>query len=113
MTYFTYRRIRGTRGERVFVGSTLIGRVSTVPDWRSRFVLNDAPEIRYRAVGVVGVQLPVAFRSRHDAAEALYEEACRGAPRQPAPHMSTRRRRRSSTGRGRAGGRRGEGAHAG
>jgi hypothetical protein len=55
----------------------------------------------------------VAFRSRHDAAEALYEEARRGAPRQPAPHMSTRRRRRPSTGRGGAGGRRGEGAHAG
>jgi hypothetical protein len=92
MTYFSYRRIRGTRRERVYVGSTLIGRVSTVPDWRSRFTLKDAPEIRYRAVGVVGIELPVAFRSRHDAAEALYEEARCGGPRQPAPLARHRRR---------------------
>jgi hypothetical protein len=84
MTYFTYRRVRGTRSVRVYVGSTLIGRVAVMPDWRSRFTLSDTAEVRYRAVGMAGDKVPLIFASRHDAAEALYEGA-RNAPGETAP----------------------------
>jgi hypothetical protein len=84
MTYFTFRRVRGTRSVRVYVGSTLIGRVAAIPDWRSRLTLSDTAELRYQAIGVVGDKLPLLFRSRHDAAEALYEGA-RNAPGRTAP----------------------------
>jgi hypothetical protein len=81
MTYFTYRRIRGTRSDRVYVGSTLIGRVAVMPDWRSRLTVSDTVEVRYRAIGVVGDKYPVLFPSRHDAAEALYERLRYGSRR--------------------------------
>jgi hypothetical protein len=90
MTYFTYRRIRATRSDKVYVGSTLIGRVAVMPDWWSRFTLNDAVEVRYRAVGVVGDQLPDLFPSRHDAAEALYAGS-RHAPGRTGSHTNTQR----------------------
>jgi hypothetical protein len=90
MTYFTYRRIRGTRSDKVYVGSTFIGRVAVMPDWRSRLTLSDTAEVHYRAVGVVGDKVPVLFSSRHDAAEALYAGA-RHAPAPPASHTNTQR----------------------
>jgi hypothetical protein len=90
MTYFTYRHIRGTRSERVYVGGTLVGRVASMTDWRARIAFSDTAETHYRAVGVVGDVLPVAFPSRHDAAEALYEGACRDSSQhRTAPERET------------------------
>lgn len=88
MTFFTYRRVRATRSVKVYVGPTLIGRVSVMPDWRARFTLSDTAEVRYRAIGMVGDKFPVLFPSRHDAAEALYKGA-RNAPGRTAPHTNT------------------------
>jgi hypothetical protein len=90
MTYFTYRHIRGTRSDKVYVGSTLIGRVAVMPDWRSRFTLSDTAEVHYRAVDMVGDKVPALFPSRHAAAEALYA-GDRHAPARTAPHTDTKR----------------------
>lgn len=74
MTYFSYKRVRGTRGERVFKGSTFLGAVAQRRDWRSRFTLSDAGvDLYYYAIGPGGEPLSGFFPSRHDAAEALYE----------------------------------------
>jgi hypothetical protein len=80
MTYFNYRHIRGTRSDGVYVGTTLIGRVSAKVDWRSRLTVSQTSIISYRAVRLAGDELPVLYPSRHDAAEALYE-AGHGSPK--------------------------------
>lgn len=72
MTYFDYKRIRGSRGQRVYVGTTYVGRVDVVADWRARLSLNPSID-QYRAIDVNGDELPQLFPSRHDAAEALFE----------------------------------------
>jgi len=72
MTYFNYKHKRGTRGEAVYQGSTLLGRVAIKGDWRSRFTLSLTSVDLYSAIGLGGDTLPGLFRSRHDAAEALY-----------------------------------------
>lgn len=73
MTYFSYRRVRGTRGEGVFEGSSFLGSVAQRRDWRSRLALSDASVDVYYAIGPGGESLSGFFSSRHDAAEALYE----------------------------------------
>jgi hypothetical protein len=76
MTYFSYQRSRGTRGETVYAGSTRLGRVIVQKDWRSRLTLSpNGVDLLYRAVGLEGEALPGLFLSRHDAAEALNEVA--------------------------------------
>jgi hypothetical protein len=75
MTYFSFRHIRGTRSDAVYVGPMLVGRIALKTDWRSRITVSDKNTIQYRATDVGGAALPVLFASRHDAAEALYEVA--------------------------------------
>lgn len=72
MTYFNFRSVRGSRGQDVYVRSTLVGRVSTKADWRSRLTLREATLPLYQATAIGGEVLPGLFPSRHDAAEALY-----------------------------------------
>ena len=72
MTYFNYRSSRGTRGEDVYEGSTLLGRVVVKRDWRSRLTLSQSGGDAYSATRLDGEQLPDVFVSRHDAAEALF-----------------------------------------
>jgi hypothetical protein len=73
MTYFTYRHRRGSRGEDVYVGPTVVGRVTVRSDWRARLRLGAAPVDVYLAVPRDGPPLPRTFATRHDAAEALHE----------------------------------------
>ena len=75
MTYFSYRHIRFTRSEGVYVGSTFVGRVSVRTDWRSRLTIRDTILTQYRATGLEGNELSELYPSRHDAAEALYAAA--------------------------------------
>ena len=77
MTYFTFKQVRRTRAEHAYVGSTLLGRVAVRTDWRSRLTLSAGPRTYY-ATRLGGELLAESFPSRHDAAEALYEIACRG-----------------------------------
>jgi len=72
MTYFSYRSPRGTRGEDVYEGSTLLGRVAVKRDWRSRLTLRQAGLDVYCATQLTGEPIPGLFPSRHDAAEALF-----------------------------------------
>lgn len=72
MTYFNYRNARGTRGEDVYEGSTLLGRVTLRRDWRSRFALGPSGDDVYVATRLTGEPIPGLFPSRHDAAEALF-----------------------------------------
>jgi len=73
MTYFRFRNARATRGEHVYEGSTLLGRVALKRDWRSRLALNQSGIVDvYCATGLTGEMLPDSFPSRHDAAEALF-----------------------------------------
>jgi hypothetical protein len=78
MTYFTFKQTRGTRGEQVYLGSSLLGRVAAQTDWRSRLTLAKKPKM-YCAMGLGGELVPGTFLSRHDAAEALYGLVCGGA----------------------------------
>ena len=71
MTYFQYHRIRGTRAEGVYTGERFVGRVTLKADWRARLALR-AGDDGYQAVRPDGTVLPTLYRSRHDAAEALY-----------------------------------------
>lgn len=84
MTYFSFRHIRGTRGEGVYAGSILLGRVVVKSDWRSRLTVSSGVDVYY-AVGLEGEALPGLFLSRHDAAEALYELACEEASEEGPP----------------------------
>ncbi len=77
MTYFSYKRLRGTRSEAVYTGATLLGRVTVRADWRSRIGLGGRVGDLYCAIGLGGEALPGLFPSRHDAAEALYDAARR------------------------------------
>ena len=73
MTYFSYRNARATRGEDVYEGSTLLGRVALKRDWRSRLALSHSGAVDvYCATRLTGESLPDFFPSRHDAAEALF-----------------------------------------
>ena len=72
MTYFNYRNARGTRGEDVYEGSTLLGRVTMRRDWRSRFALRPSGDDVYCATRLTGEPIPGLYLSRHDAAEALF-----------------------------------------
>ncbi len=71
MTYFHYRRVRGSRSEGVYAGTDMVGRVSLKTDWRARLALRTGDD-GYQAVQPDGTVLPQLYRSRHDAAEALY-----------------------------------------
>lgn len=73
MTYFSFKQVRGSRAEEVYVGSMLIGRVAVKSDWRARLALTPASMDLYRAVLQSGAALSELYRSRHDAAEALLE----------------------------------------
>lgn len=78
MTYFTFGRVRYSRAEEVYVGTTLLGRVVVQRDWRARVKLLENP-IVYNAIGLGGQTLPESFTSRHDAAEALYDSVRAGS----------------------------------
>jgi hypothetical protein len=73
MTYFTYRHRRGSRGEDVYAGPTVVGRVTVRSDWRARLRLSTAPVDVYLAIPPDGHPLPRTFATRHDAAEALHD----------------------------------------
>ena len=88
MTYFQYRRIRGTRSEEVVAGSRLVGRVTLKADWRARLALRPGDD-GYQAARTDGTVLPRLYRSRHDAAEALYEGLVEPVePREPGDALS-------------------------
>jgi len=72
MTYFSFRRVRGARGEGVFEGSTFLGSVAQRRQWRSRLSLSDPGLDLYYAIGPGGESLSGSFPTRHDAAEALF-----------------------------------------
>lgn len=74
MTYFDFRPTRGRRGTEVYVDDTLLGTVVVKADWRSRLTVSPTTD-SYRALTPDGEPIPGDFRSRHDAAEALYELA--------------------------------------
>jgi hypothetical protein len=73
MTYFTYQHRRGIRGEEVYVGASLLGRVVVRSDWRARLRLGAAPVDVYLALPPDGPPLARTFATRHDAAEALHD----------------------------------------
>lgn len=72
MTYFHYKRARLNRGDDVYAAGTLLGRVTVRPDWRARLSVRQGGAEQYRATTAGGSVLPDLYRSRHDAAEALY-----------------------------------------
>jgi hypothetical protein len=74
MTYFSYRNARGTRGEDVYEGTTLLGRVAMRRDWRSRLTLRTPEDDVYCATRITGEPIPGLYPSRHDAAEALFAQ---------------------------------------
>ena len=94
MTYFSFRSARGTRGEDVYEGSTLLGRVKVLRDWRSRLTLRQSGGDVFCATPLTGEAVPGLFPSRHDAAEALFALTS-GAPGEDEVHLdrpaSTRR----------------------
>ena len=80
MTYFHYKRARLNRGDDVYAAGTLVGRVAVRPDWKARLSLRQGSVEHYRATTVDGSVLPDLYRSRHDAAEALFEASALPAP---------------------------------
>lgn len=72
MTYFTYKNARGKRGVGVYSGSTYLGQVFIKTNWKSRLTMGPNTDL-FCATRLDGDALPEMFRSRHDAAEALYE----------------------------------------